>query len=190
MFIETEQTPNPEVLKFLPGRPVMGAKPVIEFKSAQEAQSQSPLASALFMVDGVTNVFFGADYISVSKQVAEEWFVMKPAILGVIMQHFVANQPVCYDNIQEGGAQEIYDEEDAAIVTQIKELLESRVRPAVAQDGGDIVFKGFERGIVYLSMRGACAGCPSATATLKMGIENLLKHFIPEVVEVRQSAAT
>ena len=190
MFIETEQTPNPEVLKFLPGRPVMGAKSVIEFKSAQEAESQSPLASALFMVDGVTNVFFGADYISVSKQESEEWFVMKPAILGVIMQHFVANQPVCYDNIQEGGAQEIYDEEDAAIVTQIKELLESRVRPAVAQDGGDIVFKGFERGIVYLSMRGACAGCPSATATLKMGIENLLKHFIPEVVEVRQSAAT
>lgn len=189
MFIETEATPNPEVLKFMPGRPVMGSDAALEFKTQAEAVEASPLAAGLFAVDGVNGVFFGGDYISVTKHADYEWYVLKPAILGAIMQHFVTNQPVLYENAPAADISSgtNFDPEDEEIVNKIEQLLASRVRPAVAQDGGDIVFHGFERGVVYLTMRGACAGCPSSSATLKMGIENMLRHYIPEVVEVRQA---
>ncbi|MCR9219503.1 MAG: NifU family protein [Alphaproteobacteria bacterium] len=190
MFIQTEQTPNPATLKFLPGRAVLGDGGTADFAGAEEAKDRSPLAEALFDVDGVTGVFLGADFISVSKSDDTEWYVLKPSVLGAIMQHFTAGRDVMTGGAAEGasaGGEEParYAEEDAEIVGQIKELLETRVRPAVAQDGGDIIFHGFEQGVVYLSMRGACAGCPSSTATLKMGIENMLRHYIPEVTEVR-----
>ena len=182
MFIQTEPTPNPATLKFLPGREVL-ARGTADFPSV-EAADRSPLARRLFDVDGVTSVFLGPDFISVSKRDDREWYLLKPLLLGAIMEHLMAGRPV----IESGGADEdghATDGEDDEIVTQIKELLDSRVRPAVAQDGGDITFHGFDRGVVYLTMRGACAGCPSSTATLKAGIENLLRHFIPEVTEVR-----
>lgn len=192
MFIQTETTPNPETLKFLPGRPVTGAAAPQDYKDVESlhvADRSSPLAEALFAVNGVKSVFFGVDFISITKQPALEWYVLKPAILGVIMEYFVTNQSVFGEvrvkQAEGAGAQPIYDAADETIVRQIEELLETRVRPAVAQDGGDIVFHGFEQGIVYLSMRGACSGCPSSTATLKMGIENMLRHYIPEVTEVR-----
>ena len=193
MFIQTEQTPNPATLKFLPGRAVLGAGGTADFAAPEEATGRSPLAEALFGVDGITGVFLGADFISVSKSDEAEWYVLKPSVLGVIMQHFTAGRPV----LNEGAAEDAdgadtdapqHDEADAEIVDQIKQLLDTRVRPAVAQDGGDIIFHGFERGVVYLTMRGACSGCPSSTATLKMGIENMLRHYIPEVTEVRASA--
>ena len=183
MFIETEQTPNPATLKFLPGRAVVESG-TADFASAAEAQ-RSPLAERLFQVEGVSRVFLGQDFISVSKAAEKEWFVLKPAILGVIMEHFIAGKPV----LLAGGAAEAEEGGTAGpqseIVAQIKELLETRVRPAVAQDGGDIIFRSFENGVVYLHMQGACSGCPSSTATLKMGIENMLRHYIPEVLEVR-----
>ena len=183
MFIQTEATPNPATLKFLPGQSVLG-NATRDFRDS-EAASQSPLASTLFKIDGVTGVFFGSDFITVTKD-ANEWQHLKPAILGVIMEHFMSGAPVL---AEDAAAQETdagnYDEADEAIVGTIKELLDTRVRPAVAQDGGDITFHGFREGIVYLHMQGACAGCPSSTATLKHGIENLLRHFIPEVTEVR-----
>ncbi|MBP5858714.1 NifU family protein [Marivibrio halodurans] len=189
MFIQTEQTPNPATLKFLPGRAVLGDGGAVDFQGVDEATGRSPLAEALFDVDGVTGVFLGADFVSVSKADEKEWYVLKPAVLGAIMQHFTAGRDVMSDNAAESGAEPggetRYDAEDEAIVGQIKELLDTRVRPAVAQDGGDIVFHGFEKGVVFLTMRGACAGCPSSTATLKMGIENMLRHYIPEVSEVR-----
>ncbi len=180
MFIQTEPTPNPATLKFLPGRDVMGAG-TADFTDPEQAAS-SPLAQSLFGVEGIRGVFFGADFVTVTKDEDQEWHVLKPTILGVIMEHFTAGRPIVLDATSETPAA---SEDDDPIVSQIKELIETRVRPAVAQDGGDITFERFESGIVYLTMRGACAGCPSSTATLKMGIENMLKHYIPEVVEVR-----
>ena len=182
MFIQTEQTPNPATLKFLPGRAVMESG-TADFPNAAEAEGRSPLAERLFQVEGVTAVFFGADFITVTKDDEKEWYVLKPSVLGAIMEHFTAGQPVMSSDETVIASQG--SEDDDEVVSQIKELLETRVRPAVAQDGGDIVFHGFEKGVVYLSMRGACAGCPSSTATLKMGIENMLRHYIPEVLEVR-----
>ena len=183
MFIQTEATPNPATLKFMPGQAVMGAQPPADFPNAEAAKA-SPLASALFALEHVTGVFFGADFITVTKDDAE-WQHVKPAILTTIMDHFVANLPVMHPREFEGAAQEDEVGPDAEIIGAIKQLLDTRVRPAVAQDGGDIVFHGYRDGVVSLHMRGACAGCPSATATLKHGIENLLRHYIPSVTEVR-----
>ena len=183
MFIQTEETPNPATLKFLPGRTVM-VSGTAEFKSEEEAAAGSPLAAALFEVDGVTTVFLAGDFISVSKRDDKEWYLMKPAVLGVIMEHFVAGKPIMLDGTAEVDEAEVRPE-DEEVVSQIKELLDTRVRPAVSMDGGDIVFHGYEDGVVTLTMQGACAGCPSSTATLKMGIENMLRHYIPEVREVR-----
>lgn len=182
MFIQVETTPNPATLKFLPGQVILpdGA---IEFSSAEQAAGKSELAAKLFTIPGVSSVFFGYDFISVTKKDAE-WQHLKPAILGTIMEHLMANLPVIHVAVnatQYHDGKEFFDEKDAEIVNTIKEIIESRVRPAVANDGGDITFRGFEGGIVYLNMHGACSGCPSSTATLKHGIENLLRHFIPEV---------
>ncbi|AZQ68919.1 NifU family protein [Silicimonas algicola] len=184
MFIQTESTPNPATLKFLPGQSVLGAG-TADFPSAGTA-GKSPLASRIFAVEGVTGVFLGTDFVTVTKAEATEWDVVKAPILGAIMEHFQSGQPAIEGEAAAAHAE--HDGEDGEIVSQIKELLDTRVRPAVAQDGGDIVFHGFDRGIVYLHMQGACAGCPSSTLTLKMGIENLLRHYIPEVVEVRPVA--
>lgn len=186
MFIQTETTPNPATLKFLPGQAVL-AVGTADFPSA-EAAGQSPLAGRIFATGGVTGVFLGHDFITVTKADAAEWSHIKPAILGAIMEHFQSGQPAIAGEGAAGGHAE-HSGEDEDIVRQIKDLLDTRVRPAVAQDGGDITFHGFDRGVVYLHMQGACAGCPSSTLTLKMGIENLLRHYIPEVVEVRPVAA-
>ncbi|CUH75414.1 NifU family protein [Tropicibacter naphthalenivorans] len=187
MFIQTESTPNPATLKFLPGLTVLDMG-TADFPSA-EAASASPLAQRLFGVDGVCGVFFGNDFVTVTKTDAVDWDHVKPAILGAIMEHFQSGAPVMNDGAAQAGGHADHDAgEDSEIVGQIKELLDSRVRPAVAQDGGDITFHGFDRGVVYLHMQGACAGCPSSTLTLKMGIENLLRHYIPEVTEVRPVA--
>jgi Fe-S cluster biogenesis protein NfuA len=187
MFIQTESTPNPATLKFLPGQSVMDAG-TADFPSAETAD-KSPLAKRLFAISGITGVFLGNDFITVTKSGETEWDHVKPAILGAIMEHFQSGQPVIEGEQDAASAHAAHDGPDAEIVGQIKELLDTRVRPAVAQDGGDITFHGFERGVVYLHMQGACAGCPSSTLTLKMGIENLLRHYIPEVVEVRPVAA-
>ena len=184
MFIQTESTPNPATLKFLPGREVMGEGAVADFPSAEQA-ARSPLAKALFTIPEVSRVFFGSDFISVTKRDGD-WKHLKPAILGAVMEHFTQGLPLLEGSAAE--TEESYSDEDSEIVEQIKELIETRVRPAVAQDGGDITFHGFDRGVVYLHMQGACAGCPSSTMTLKMGIENLLRHYIPEVTEVRPVA--
>ncbi|HYE52972.1 MAG TPA: NifU family protein [Azospirillaceae bacterium] len=181
MFIQTEQTPNPATLKFLPGRDVLG-RGAADFPDAASA-ARSPLAQRLFEVEGVARVFLGSDFVTITKEEGRDWYVLKPSILGAIMEHFTADRPVLLDEAGDGHAE---GGEDDEVVQQIKELLDTRVRPAVAQDGGDITFHGFERGVVYLAMKGACAGCPSSTATLKAGIENMLRHYIPEVVEVRQ----
>ncbi len=186
MFIQTESTPNPATLKFLPGQTVLEAG-TADFPSA-EAASNSPLATRIFAVGGVTGVFFGSDFVTVTKDDTTEWDHIKPALLGAIMEHFQSGAAVM-DGANTPAHGDNHSEEDAEIVSQIKELLDTRVRPAVAQDGGDITFHGFDRGIVYLHMQGACAGCPSSTLTLKMGIENLLRHYIPEVIEVRPVAA-
>ena len=186
MFIQTESTPNPATLKFLPGQTVLEMG-TADFPSADGAGA-SPLATRLFAVEGVTGVFFGADFVTVTKAEAVEWDHIKPALLGAIMEHFQSGQPVMGAGAQAASGHAEHDGPDSAIVGQIKELLDTRVRPAVAQDGGDITFHGFDRGVVYLHMQGACAGCPSSTLTLKMGIENLLRHYIPEVTEVRPVA--
>ncbi len=186
MFIQTESTPNPATLKFLPGQTVLESG-TADFPAAETAD-KSPLAARIFGVEGVSGVFFGTDFVTVTKGETIEWDVIKPAILGAIMEHFQSGQPVIEGEGAASGHAE-HDGEDSEIVSQIKELLDTRVRPAVAQDGGDIVFHGFDRGVVYLHMQGACAGCPSSTLTLKMGIENLLRHYIPEVIEVRPVAA-
>lgn len=186
MFIQTEATPNPATLKFLPGRIVLGSG-TAEFRSVDEAHS-SPLAERIFAVPGVSGVFLGGDFVSVTKSEGE-WPHIKPAILGAIMEHFMAGIPVLVEEPATGADGEFFDEEDVDTVAAIKELIETRVRPAVAQDGGDITFQGFRDGVVYLNMRGACAGCPSSTATLKNGIENLLRHFVPDVREIRQVEA-
>lgn len=186
MFIQTESTPNPATLKFLPGQTVLDAG-TADFPSA-EAAEKSPLAQRIFAVSGVTGVFFGNDFVTVTKSDDVQWDHIKPAILGAVMEHYQSGQPVMGAGVETAPAHAEHTGEDADIVDQIKDLLDSRVRPAVAQDGGDITFHGFDRGVVYLHMQGACAGCPSSTLTLKMGIENLLRHYIPEVTEVRPVA--
>ncbi len=183
MFIQTEATPNPATLKFIPGKPVVHGNP-IDFRSASDAVN-SPLAQRLFAIAGVSGVFLGGDFITVSKDDGE-WQHLKPAILGVIMEHYMSGAPVVMDAAPRSSASsEEFEAEDTEIVKTIKDLLDSRVRPAVAQDGGDITFQGYRDGVVFLNMKGSCSGCPSSTATLKHGIENLLRHFIPEVTEVR-----
>jgi Fe-S cluster biogenesis protein NfuA len=187
MFIQTESTPNPATLKFLPGQTVLELG-TADFPSA-EAAAKSPLAQRIFAAGGVTGVFFGTDFVTVTKADDVDWPHIKPQILGAIMEHYQSGQPVIGGDGSASGGHAEHTGEDGDIVKQIKELLDTRVRPAVAQDGGDITFHGFDRGVVYLHMQGACAGCPSSTLTLKMGIENLLRHYIPEVLEVRPVAA-
>jgi Fe-S cluster biogenesis protein NfuA len=183
MFIQTETTPNPATLKFLPGRSVLGDG-TLDMRDKADA-AQSPLAQRLFAIDGVTGVFFGSDFITVTKG-ASEWQQLKPAILGAIMEHFMSGAPVVSGDAEASSdGDEFFDAKDAETVATIKELIETRVRPAVANDGGDITFRGFKDGIVFLNMKGSCSGCPSSTATLKHGIQNLLRHFVPDVVEVR-----
>ncbi|OAN49129.1 iron transporter [Paramagnetospirillum marisnigri] len=179
MFIQTEPTPNPATLKFLPGTVVM-THGTADFAEASRA-ARSPLATRLFAVDGVSSVFLGTDFITVAKVDSADWQVVKPQILAAIMEHFSSGQPVLNDD----GADADASGDDDGIVMQIKELLETRVRPAVAQDGGDIIFRSFEDGIVYLHLQGACSGCPSSSATLKHGIENMLKYYVPEVMAVQ-----
>jgi len=183
MFIQTESTPNPNTLKFLPGREVMGEGMVADFPSADSA-GRSPLAKALFAIPEVSRVFFGADFISVTKRDGE-WKHLKPAILGAVMEHFTHGLPLMTGGAEEHAA-ESYSEDDEETVAQIKELIETRVRPAVAQDGGDIIFRGYDgaTGIVSLHLQGSCAGCPSSTMTLKNGIENMLRHYVPDVTAV------
>lgn len=179
MFIQTESTPNPATLKFLPGREVL-AEGAMDFPNADTAAA-SPLAQRLFAVEGVSGIFLGPDFITVTKDVGE-WQHLKPMLLGAIMEHFTSGAPVLAEvGAGTASAHADYVGEDEEIVAQIKDILDTRVRPAVAQDGGDIVFHGFKEGTVFLHMRGACAGCPSSTMTLKNGIENLLRHYIPEV---------
>jgi Fe-S cluster biogenesis protein NfuA len=180
VFIQTEETPNPETLKFLPGCIVM-PEGTASYITGQPCDN-SPLAFRLMTVEGVVGVFFGSDFITITKNPTQEWILLKPHILGILMEHFVANLPVVTSSATgEASASESSD----PLVHQIRELLDSRIRPAVAQDGGDIVFHSFEDGIVYLKMQGACSGCPSSTATLKSGIENMLRYYVPEVLEVR-----
>ncbi|HSZ11171.1 MAG TPA: NifU family protein [Rhizomicrobium sp.] len=183
MFIQTESTPNPATLKFLPGREVMGEGAVADFPD-KDAARRSPLAAALFAVPDVARVFFGSDFISVTKGQGE-WQHLKPAVLGAIMEHFTRGLPLI-DSPADEADEQAYAGEDGEIVSQIRELIDTRVRPAVAQDGGDIIFKGFDgaTGIVSLHLQGSCAGCPSSTMTLKNGIENMLRHYVPEVTAV------
>lgn len=184
MFIQTEATPNPATLKFLPGKPVLpgGTR---DYRDA-EAAAESPLAQKLFSINGVSGVFLGQDFITVTRD-GVEWQHLKPAILGLIMEHYMSGAPVLVNASapEKSSGGEFFDEGSEETVATIKQLLDTRVRPAVAQDGGDITFHGFREGVVYLNMKGSCAGCPSSTATLKHGIENLLRHFVPEVSEVR-----
>src|SRR5262245_39393347 len=184
MFIQTEATPNPATLKFLPGRAVL-AHGTLDMRDA-DAAAQSPLAERLFGIDGISGVFFGSDFIAVTKD-GGEWQQLKPAILGAIMEHFMSGAPLLRGEATEasGGEDEFFEQKDADTVVTIKELIETRVRPAVANDGGDITFRGFKDGVVYLDMKGACSGCPSSTATLRHGIQNLLRNYLPDVVEVR-----
>ena len=184
MFIQTEATPNPATLKFLPGRAVLDG--TLEMTDREQA-AKSPLAEKLFDIPNVTGVFFGSDFITVTKTTGE-WQQLKPLILGAIMEHYMSGAPLLRDGAEAASGDEdgeFFDEADTETVNTIKELIETRVRPAVANDGGDITFRGFKDGIVFLSMKGACSGCPSSTATLKHGIQNLLRHFVPDVTEVR-----
>lgn len=189
MFIETETTPNPATLKFLPGEEVM-ASGTREFRDEDEAAA-SPLAAALFDLGDVTGVFFGRNFISVTAAPGVDWSALKPQVVAMLLDHFVTGAPLFHPASAAGFAVPPEDEDlgddpaDADIVAQIRELIETRVRPAVANDGGDIVYRGFREGVVFLTMQGACSGCPSSTATLKHGIESLLKHYVPEVTEVR-----
>jgi Fe-S cluster biogenesis protein NfuA len=187
MFIQTEATPNPATLKFIPGRTVLGSG-TLEFTS-REAAARSPLAEKLFGVPGVTSVFYGSDFVTVTKD-DSDWQHLKPAILGAIMEHYMSGAPLLADGSAGSDAAadeegEFFNADDAETVATIKDLIETRVRPAVSGDGGDITFRGFRDGVVYLNMKGSCSGCPSSTATLQHGIQNLLKHFVPDVVEVR-----
>ncbi|MGE3868915.1 MAG: NifU family protein [Pseudorhodoplanes sp.] len=184
MFIQTETTPNPATLKFLPGRTVL-AHGTLDIRD-RETATKSPLAEKLFGIGTVDGVFFGSDFITVSK-ISGEWQQLKPHVLGAIMEHYMSGEPLLREGAAETaeGDDEFFDAADAETVKTIKDLIETRVRPAVANDGGDITFRGFKDGIVYLAMKGACSGCPSSTATLRHGIQNLLRHFVPEVVEVR-----
>jgi Fe-S cluster biogenesis protein NfuA len=184
MFIQTEVTPNPATLKFLPGRAVL-ENGTLELRDPEQA-AQSPLAERLFGVAGVSGVFFGSDFIAVTKSDGGEWQQLKPMILGAIMEHYMSGAPLlAAGSTETSDGDEFFDESDAETVATIKELIETRVRPAVANDGGDITFRGFKEGVVYLNMKGACSGCPSSTATLRHGIQNLLRHYIPDVTEVR-----
>lgn len=180
MFIQTEQTPNPATIKFLPGHPVM-PHGTAEFKNLSET-SKSPLARRLLSINGVESVFFGRDFVSITKNDARDWIMLQPHVLGAIMEHFTIGGPVI-----DGTVDESADEDHDPLVKQIKELIELRVRPAVARDGGDITFVRFNDGIVYLRMQGACSGCPSSAVTLKAGIESMLKHYVPEVRSVEQA---
>ncbi|MBM3551004.1 MAG: NifU family protein [Alphaproteobacteria bacterium] len=182
MFIQTESTPNPATLKFLPGQDVLG-QGAMEFRSPEDA-ANAPLAQALLSIEGVEAVMYGADFVSVTKN-ETDWPHLKPVVLGAIMEHFASGAPLLIEGAAPAQSDgEFYDSADAETVATIKELIETRVRPAVAGDGGDIVFRGFRDGVVYLAMKGACSGCPSSTATLRHGIENLLKHFLPQVKAV------
>jgi Fe-S cluster biogenesis protein NfuA len=184
MFIQTEETPNPMTLKFIPGRSVM-EKGTADFPTA-EAAEKCLLAQKLFSVSGVCGVFLGADYISITKKPSLDWIVLKPALLGVIMEYFLFHETVIIEDSHSQSSVNFNTQgEDQEIVNEIKDLLDTKIRPAVAMDGGDIVFENYEDGIVYLRLQGACSGCPSSTATLKSGIENMLKHYIPEILEVR-----
>jgi Fe-S cluster biogenesis protein NfuA len=184
MFIQTEATPNPATLKFLPGRAVLESG-TLDIAS-KDAAAQSPLAERLFGIENVSGVFFGSDFISVTKRDGD-WQQLKPAVLGAIMEHFMSGAPIVAKDAAPAaiGEDEFFEPGDASTVATIKDLIETRVRPAVAGDGGDITFRGFKEGVVYLHMKGACSGCPSSTATLQHGIQNLLRHFVPEVTEVR-----
>lgn len=183
MFIQTEPTPNPNTMKFLPGQTVLGEKTA--FFTSKENAAESPLAQALFELPDIRAIFYGADFITVTKTEASSWEILKPQILTTVMEHYQSGNPLIVEAKTSATAEtKAYDAEEQEIVDQIKELLETRVRPAVAQDGGDIIFHSYEDGIVKLEMHGACAGCPSSTATLKNGIENMLKHYVPEVREV------
>jgi Fe-S cluster biogenesis protein NfuA len=183
MFIQTEPTPNPATLKFIPGRTVLSSG-TLDVPDRSHA-AKSPLAERLFAVPGVSGVLLGGDFVAVTKAEGE-WQHLKPAILGAIMEHFMSGAPVLSPAARhDSGPEEFFDAADAETVTTIKELIETRVRPAVAGDGGDITFRGYRDGVVYLAMKGACSGCPSSTATLRMGIQNLLRHFVPDVIEVR-----
>jgi Fe-S cluster biogenesis protein NfuA len=187
MFIQTEATPNPNTLKFLPGMPVM--REGTAFFTAREEAGRSPLARGLFAQDEVTAVFLTSDFITVTKRAEAEWSLLKPALLAIIMDHFVSGLPVMEEEARaESGAEGEGEGEEDALVRQIRELIDTRVRPAVAMDGGDIIYKGFEDGIVKLALHGSCSGCPSSTATLKNGIENMLKHYVPEVIAVEAVA--
>jgi Fe-S cluster biogenesis protein NfuA len=187
MFIQTETTPNPAVLKFLPGREMMkeGAR---EFRDADDARV-SPLAEALFALSGVTRVFYGGEFLTVTKADDYDWAYLKAPILAAIMDHFTSGQALLRDSETDGHDADVYEGDSAAIVAEIKDLLDSRIRPAVAQDGGDILFSKFEpdTGVLWLHMRGACSGCPSSSATLKAGVENMLRHYVPEVTRVEQT---
>lgn len=191
MFIETEKTPNPETLKFMPGKPLLAGK-TAEFTDEDEAERYSPLAFRLLTLGGIKHVFIASDFVSVTKDDTWDWSVLKPTILTALLQHFTFDEPVVYDSFferqdKDKAPRKDMSAQDAEIVDQIQALLDERVRPAVAQDGGDIEFDDFRDGVLYLRMRGACAGCPSSTMTLKAGIENMMKHYIPEVQEVRES---
>ncbi len=183
MFIETEGTPNPATLKFLPGREVMGDRGTADFASA-EAAARSPLAARIFALPGVARVFLGSDFVTVTEDGENGWMALRAQVLSAIMDHFVADLPVLEGAGEDG--EDDFDPADAEVVEQIKELLDTRVRPAVAGDGGDIVFRGFREGVVKLHLQGACSGCPSSRATLKHGVENMLRHYVPEVVAVEQ----
>jgi Fe-S cluster biogenesis protein NfuA len=185
MFIQTELTPNPQSLKFLPGITVLESG-TASFDSIPDAMDVSPLALALLRVQQVQGVFFGEDFVTITKAPDADWDILKPALLAVMMEHFITGAPVM--QAQEAAAKEEYHADDAALVKEIKELIETRVRPSVAQDGGDIIFRGFEKGVVKLQLKGACSGCPSSTMTLKNGIENMLRHYVPEVEAVEAVA--
>ncbi len=182
MFIQTETTPNPATLKFLPGKEVLGDSTAF-FTNKDEAK-RSPLAAAIFEIPEVKAVFFGSDFVTITKQEADEWDVVKPLVLTTIMEHYVSGNPMMLEEKAQSAKKTDYSDDEQKIVEQIKELLETRVRPAVAMDGGDIVFHGFEQGVVKLELHGACSGCPSSTITLKQGIEGMLKHYVPEVYAV------
>ena len=193
MFIETESTPNPDVLKFLPDRQVM-EDGTLEVTSLEEAEKYSHLAMRLMTVTGVKQVFLAKDYVSVTKEDDWDWNVLKPLVMTGVMQHLTTNGPIVSDDYKRlkekaAGPQKERSSEENEIIDQIKALLDERVRPAVAQDGGDIEFEDFDNGVLYLRMRGACAGCPSSSMTLKAGIENMMKHYVPEVMEVRAADA-
>jgi Fe-S cluster biogenesis protein NfuA len=188
MFIETEGTPNPATLKFLPGRDVMGGRGTADFTALPEAEGRSPLAARIFSVGEVARVFLGNDFVTVTKTEDADWQMLRPRVLGAIMEHYLAGLPAV-EGEEEAAEAEDFAAEDGEVVAQIKELLDTRVRPAVAGDGGDIVFRGFREGVVRLRMQGACSGCPSSRATLKHGVETMLRHYVPEVVRVEQVEA-